>query len=225
MTRKIVILGSGGNCLDILDVLNDTNAAGGELVYECIGLLDDDRAKWGKEVFGVEVLGPLVSAPEYDGCNFVFGIGSEHNFWKRGEIVARAQIAEERFETIVHPTASVSRTAELGRGTVVFPNVTITSSVKIGKHVLILPSCVVSHNDIIGDFTCIAGGVCISGEVEIGRSCYLGTNASIKPRVKIGDECMVGMGSVVLEDIPANSVVAGNPARVLRATRAAERKS
>lgn len=37
MSKKIIILGTGGNCLDILDTLNDINSARGEQVYECIG--------------------------------------------------------------------------------------------------------------------------------------------------------------------------------------------
>jgi sugar O-acyltransferase (sialic acid O-acetyltransferase NeuD family) len=218
MTKKIIIFGTGGNCIDILDTLNDINDARGTRVYECVGFLDDDERKHGKAFHGARVLGPLEAAREYADCVFVNGIGSSANFWRKRDIIAKAGIPLERFETIVHPTASVSRFAKLGRGVVVFQNVTITSNVMIGNHVIILPSSVISHDDAIGDYTCITGGVCISGGVTVGASCYLGTNSSIKDHLTIGDNCLIGMGSLVLNNVADNLVVVGNPARVLRKT-------
>jgi sugar O-acyltransferase (sialic acid O-acetyltransferase NeuD family) len=212
-TKKIIILGTGGNCTDILDTLLDINDAQGKVVYECVGFLDDNSDKWGKSFFGVKVLGPLQDAAKFAECFFVFGIGSPLNYKKRREILATANLDDNRLETIIHPTASVSRMARVGPGTIVLQNVTITSNAFIGKCVYVLPNSVISHDTMIGDFTCITGGVCISGNVQIGQSCYLGTNASIREGVKIGDFSMIGMGSVVVRDVPANSKVVGNPAK------------
>lgn len=219
MTKKIIILGTGGNCIDILDTLDDINDARGEQVYTCAGFLDDDASRWGQEISGVKILGALDSAAQYADCFFVNGIGSANNFWRKRDIIARAGMPRERFETVVHPTASVSRTATLGQGVVVFQNVTITSNVTIGDHVIVLPNSIISHDDVIGDYTAIAGGVCISGRVTVGHSCYLGSNSSIKEGVQIGDGVLVGMGSVVLKDVPSNTVVVGSPARALRKVR------
>jgi acetyltransferase-like isoleucine patch superfamily enzyme len=51
--------------------------------------------------------------------------------------------------------------------------------------------------------------------VYIGDCCFIGANAIILAGVRIGDNCIVGAGSVVARDVPAGSLVAGNPARVL----------
>lgn len=217
--KKIVIFGTGGNCIDILDTLLDINNAQDRSMYECIGFLDDKPELKNKSFHGVKVLGSLVKAKDLNDCSFIFGIGSALNFWKRRDILTKIGIEDERFETIIHPTASVSRMAVVGQGTVVFQNVTITSNATIGKHVYILPNSVISHDDVIGDFTCIAGGVSVSGDVHIGQSCYLGTNSAIRDGVTIGNQCLIGMGSVVLTDVPENNVVVGNPARLLRNTR------
>jgi sugar O-acyltransferase (sialic acid O-acetyltransferase NeuD family) len=218
--KRILILGTGGNSVDILDTLNDINRVSSTPLYECLGFLDDNEVIWGKRILGVEVLGPLAKASALSDCLLVNGIGAPGNFWKKEAIIGKTGAPLERFETIIHPSASVSRTATLGRGVVVFQHVVITSNVTVGDHVIILPNTVISHDDIIGDYTCIAGGVCISGQVKVGRLCYLGTNSTIIGNTEIGERCLVGMGSSVLRNVPPNSVVVGNPARFLRYTTA-----
>jgi len=220
---KLIILGVGGNCIDILDTVREINEKSERPVYECIGFLDDDRETWGEDHEGVEVLGPLEKAASYRDCFFVNGIGSPNNFWKKREILSRTKIPLERFATIVHPSASVSKMSQLGHGTVVFQNATIASHVRVGHHVVVLPNSVLSHDVSVGDYSCIAGGVCVSGLVTIGQSCYLGTHSSIKEAVMIGDGCLIGMGSVVLDNVQENSVVVGHPARFLRKTQEEEK--
>jgi sugar O-acyltransferase (sialic acid O-acetyltransferase NeuD family) len=216
MIKKIIILGTGGNCIDILDTINDINDAIKKKKYECIGFLDDNKNNWGKEFRGIKVLGPLESAIEYPTFYFINGIGSSYNYTKKEFIVSKTGLSLERFENIIHPTASVSKMVQIGYGNVIFQNVTITSNVKIGNHVIILPNSVISHDDIVGDYTCITGGVCVSGGVTIEKSCYLGTNCAIKEHIRIGEYSLIGMGSVVLNNVPKNSVFVGNPAKFIR---------
>ncbi|MGY4857278.1 DapH/DapD/GlmU-related protein [Cryobacterium sp. AP23] len=52
--------------------------------------------------------------------------------------------------------------------------------------------------------------------ITIGRNVWIGTNATILPGVTIGDNAVVAAASVVTKDIPANAVVVGSPARVVR---------
>ena len=52
--------------------------------------------------------------------------------------------------------------------------------------------------------------------VSIGNSVWIGGDVTILPGVTIGDNCTIGAGSVVTRDIPANSVAASNPARVIK---------
>lgn len=50
----------------------------------------------------------------------------------------------------------------------------------------------------------------------IGKNCFIAVGAIILPGVKIGDEVIVGAGAIVTKDVPSNTVVAGNPARIIR---------
>jgi len=53
------------------------------------------------------------------------------------------------------------------------------------------------------------------GRIDIGENCFIGDSVIVLPGVKIGAHSIVGAGSVVTRDIPARSVAAGNPARVI----------
>ncbi|MGZ6826015.1 MAG: hypothetical protein ACXVGH_04430 [Mycobacteriales bacterium] len=52
--------------------------------------------------------------------------------------------------------------------------------------------------------------------VRIGSNAYIGFDVMVLPGVTIGDGAIVGSRSVVREDVPAHTVVAGNPARVVK---------
>ena len=214
--KNIIILGVGGNCIDILDTINEINLVSS--TYNCIGFLDDSMNNQGKEFYGVKVIGTLKDAHKFSQCYFVNGIGSYRNFWLKESIIKKTEIPLDKFENIIHPKASVSKLSNLGRGIVVLANTTICSNAVIGNHVIILSNSVINHDDVIGDFTCITSGVCISGSVVIGGSCYIGSNSSIINEVKIGNDVLIGMGSNVLKDVEDNVVVAGNPAKVIRKT-------
>jgi sugar O-acyltransferase (sialic acid O-acetyltransferase NeuD family) len=216
--KRIVILGTGGNSVDILDAINAINSIKSQNIYECIAFIDDNKKCWGRSIGGVKILGPLSVGKELNDCYFINSIGNSSNFFKKNDIIVRTGIPNERFINVIHPTASLSETAVIANGIVMLQNATISSNAKIGSHVIVLPSAVISHDDIIGDYTCVTSGVCISGNVKIGKSCYIGSNSSIIENISIGENCLVGMGSVVIKDIPDNCVVAGNPARFLRNT-------
>lgn len=51
---------------------------------------------------------------------------------------------------------------------------------------------------------------------RVGQNCFIGGRSLILPGVEIGDHCVVGAGSVVTKSVPPHSLVAGNPARILR---------
>ena len=82
------------------------------------------------------------------------------------------------------------------------------------------PECV--H---IGRFSYVTGGSLIlshdysrkmHADTWIGEYCFIGMDAIVLPGIRIGDHSVVGAGSVVTKDVPPHTIVAGNPARVLK---------
>ena len=75
---------------------------------------------------------------------------------------------------------------------------------------------VVGENTIIGQCVTIGGRSKHYEVPKIGNNVYIGAGAKILGPITIGDNCVIGAGAVVLKDVPANSVVAGVPAKVIK---------
>jgi sugar O-acyltransferase (sialic acid O-acetyltransferase NeuD family) len=213
----VIVLGAGGNSLGILDAIQACNAQdAGRPRYEIAGVLDDIPENRGKLVLGARVLGPIADAPRHAGCLFINGISSLGSFREIPNIVRRAGVAPERFVSIVHPRATVAAGARVGRGTSILAGSVIAPEAVIGDHVIILQNSSVNHHSRVGDFATLSAGITILGYVDIGRNAFVGGGTTMAPRVSIGESAIVGAGSVVIRDVPAGRVYAGNPARELK---------
>jgi acetyltransferase-like isoleucine patch superfamily enzyme len=79
--------------------------------------------------------------------------------------------------------------------------------IHIGDGVLIAFDAIIFSHDLARHF---------HADTFIGDNCFIGAQAIVMPGVRIGANCIVGAGAVVTRDAPAGSVLAGNPARILR---------
>lgn len=112
-----------------------------------------------------------------------------------------------------HPTAFVASTATVGRGSQLLAQSAVCAGAVIGRAVIINTAASVDHGCVIGDGVHLAPGARLAGEVHVGSGCFIGTGAVVLPRLRIGEGAVVGAGAVVTRDVPARTVVVGNPAR------------
>lgn len=85
----------------------------------------------------------------------------------------------------------------------------------VGKDVLIAPGVkIISSNHEINHQKRNENSV--NSPIIIGDSCWIGANAVILPGVKLGSNVIVGAGAIVTKSFPSNSVIIGNPAKVLK---------
>lgn len=105
-------------------------------------------------------------------------------------------------------SADVPPQMHIGKGTV-FPHDALGCvfhpDVRIGRN------CKILHGVTMG------GRAGHKGLPVVGDNVLIGTHAQILGNVKIGDNAVVGAGSIVTHDVPANVVVVGNPAKILKA--------
>jgi len=104
-----------------------------------------------------------------------------------------------------HP---IDATARISFGA--FIDKTAPRNVNIGAYTLVARGAVVLAHDYCRG---------VNRLTRIGSNCFIGVNAVVLPGVTLGDGVVVGAGAVVTKDVPGNSVVAGNPARVIRRVR------
>jgi sugar O-acyltransferase (sialic acid O-acetyltransferase NeuD family) len=213
MSQTLVILGTGGSAYDILDIIEAINAI--TPTWRVAGFLDDTRPA-GSQHLGIEILGRLRDAPRFAEHQFINVIGSDTSYRRRPEIVASTGLKADQFATLVHPAASVSARAQLGRGVYAAYGVSVAGGVVVGDHASLLPGCIVGHDSVIDDSALLAPGAVVSGFVHLGRACYIGAHSVIRQRLEVGERALVGMGAVVIRDVAAATTVVGNPARVLK---------
>ncbi len=107
----------------------------------------------------------------------------------------------------IDPTARVEAFCTVDAG--------IKSFTEIGARSWLMKGCHVGHDAIIGDDCELAPHCSVGGHVTIGNGVRVGQGALFKPYVTVGDGARIGMGAVVIRDVPAGEVWAGNPAHKL----------
>jgi maltose O-acetyltransferase len=95
--------------------------------------------------------------------------------------------------------------------------------ITIGDDVLLGPKVGLYTSNHSLDLTERVTGACLARPITIGDGVWIGANVTVLPGVTIGAGAVIGAGSVVTRDVPAGTVAAGNPARVLRAITEADR--
>ena len=212
MSIQVIVYGAGGLGREVMQIVLKTLVAGRE--YDALGYVDDGIAP-GTVLNGFPVLGGGDYLQNLDGdIALVLGIAAPdiktrlyHRFKDKRNI---------SFPNVIHPGASVSESASLGRGVVIAHGCLISVDVALGECVFMNSCAIVGHDTKIGDFTSIMSLAAIAGNVTIGERCLIGTMSAIRQGLDVGESATIGMGSIVLRDVPSVATVLGNPAKRIR---------
>ena len=160
----------------------------------------------GKELNGLPVLAGWSRLADYPGAMLATPFDS----------LEIRDIPRERLVSIIDPSAWIASTARIGPGCVIYPHCFVGHGAVLGERVFALAAAVINHDDCLEDRVTVCTNVSLAGSVYVEADCYLGQACTVKQLLRIGRDSLIGMGSVVLRDVPPNSVMAGNPARRLR---------
>ncbi|WP_317447104.1 NeuD/PglB/VioB family sugar acetyltransferase [Streptomyces collinus] len=206
----LLIIGAGGFARETAQAVRDAG------VTKLLGHVDDNTALHGTEVDGVPVLGGCDLVHDLPGARVVICVGNPRDYAARARLVRRLGLPADRYATVLHPTAAVSSSSEVGPGSVLLAHCVLTAAVRVGAHVAVMPHAVLTHDDVVEDCATLAAGVRLGGGARLGRGAYVGSGALVREGTTVGAWSLVGMGSTVLGDIPPGEVWAGSPARRLR---------
>jgi acetyltransferase-like isoleucine patch superfamily enzyme len=115
--------------------------------------------------------------------------------------------------------------ARIGEGCLIFPSdfSDMPYLIEIGNHVAISVGTTFITHDASGWLFADHPEMDLFGTIRVGDNVYVGMGVTILPNTVIGSNCIIGTGSVVRGVIPDDSVVFGNPARVVMKTALAKR--
>jgi sugar O-acyltransferase (sialic acid O-acetyltransferase NeuD family) len=212
--QKVYVYGASGHGKVVADIMlacKDIRLA---------GFVDDRAEMRSARVLGFPVLGDGDWLRQEAGrMRVAVGLGI-------GDNCARQRVAEKclawgmELVTLVHPSAQISESAQLGPGTVVMAQAVINPGVVTASGVIVNTAAVVEHDVEIGAYAHVCPNAAMGGASRLGEFSQLGMGVVVIQCVRIGSHTIVGAGAVVVRNLPDRVVAFGIPAQVHRALKA-----
>ena len=190
--NKIILIGGGGHCKSVIDVIEQ------EAKYEIAGVVDKPKLL-NTKILGYSVIGNdldlEVLSKKYQYALITAGhIKSPSLRIKLFNLVYKVGFS---LPTIISPNAHVSRHSKIGKGTVIMHNAIVNANVNIGYNCIINSKSLIEHDCVIANHCHISTNAIINGGVEIESKCFIGSNVTTNNNIKIKENSFIKAGSLV----------------------------
>jgi sugar O-acyltransferase (sialic acid O-acetyltransferase NeuD family) len=210
--RTIIVGGRvDGHAKVVLEILNAGNK------YEVVGFVDDDSAKKGMEIKGIKIIGgtdDLIKIKNDLAVEAgIVAIGNNPMRRKLSEKITKSGL---ELINAIHPTVYMDPDVKVGQGCYIGQGVIVVTGTIIYDCVNIHTGTTIDHDNVIESGANLGPGVHTAGRVKIHQDAFLGTGAIVIPDASVGRASVIGAGGVVINEIPANVLAVGVPAKVIK---------
>ena len=176
----------------------------------------DDIAKPGDTLMGIPYLGPTDSLADLKKEGYIAAINTygsvvssntDELFFARKALFNKIKDAGFILPTLIHPSAQVAASAQLGEGVLVFENAVIGPDAVIGDDCIINTGAIVSHDCMIHNHARISPGAVLAGGVTVGENSLVGMGVTVYMDVKIGKDVIIANGQNIMGNVPDNTVI------------------
>jgi sugar O-acyltransferase (sialic acid O-acetyltransferase NeuD family) len=144
--------------------------------------------------------------------DYILGIG---NNTIRKHVAELILSKNKKLLNVIHTSANISEAITIGQGNFISKNVVVNVLATIGDYCILNTGCIVEHECHISNGVHVAPGAILLGNVTVGAQSFIGAKAVVKENITIGRNVIIGAGSVVLNDVPDDSKIVGNPGRAI----------
>ncbi len=190
MKEKIILIGGGGHCRSVIDVIEQENR------FEIAGIIEKYVGE-SEAVLGYPLIGTddelHILREKYDYAFVTIGHIASNSV--RVKLFNKLKEFGFTIPVIVSPFAYVSKHAKIADGTVVMHHALVNAAVEVGENCIINSRTLIEHDVIVGNNCHISTGVILNGSVCVEENSFVGSGSVVKQGIKVSG--FIKMGSVV----------------------------
>lgn len=190
MKKQILLIGGGGHCKSVIDVIEQENR------FEIAGIIDKKELV-GSNVLGYKIIGcdEDLNALRQDYMYALVTVGQIKSHESRMALFDMLKHLGYELPVIISPLAYVSKHSHIGEGTIVMHHALVNAHVSIGKNCIINTKALIEHDAMVEDHCHISTGAIVNGSVQIKTGTFYGSNATCKEAITVSG--FIKAGSVV----------------------------
>src|SRR5690554_4966078 len=158
--KDVIIIGCGSHAAELVDYIEYINLHAAQKQFNILGLIDITQEHYVHYEYKYPYLGDVDEHVVDPQVFYLIGIG---DLPIRTKVLNEFKSKNAQFTGLIHPTALIADSAEIGEGTVVSHNVSIGPKAKIGAFNVINSRCTIGHDTQIGENNFLSPQVALGG--------------------------------------------------------------
>lgn len=180
MKEKIILIGGGGHCKSVIDVVEQEGR------FEIAGIIEKYVGE-SKVVLGYPLIGTddALEKLRQEYSYACVSIGHLTSNKVRVKLFEKLKVLEFKMPVIISPFAYVSQHATIGNGTIVMHHAMLNATVEVGENCIINSKALLEHDVFVGDNCHISTGAILNGGVSVASNSFVGSGSIVKQGIEI----------------------------------------